>query len=112
MTLLRMIEAREKAEFICLLLFCSRAKGKVVIHSVLKFIFCFKNKAAKFRDRIETILYQKLNGENECLHIDSSSLRVSGKHFSVWYRVILNFSFEYGICYANKNNTSLFKISS
>uniref|UniRef100_G1Q4B1 Transmembrane protease serine n=1 Tax=Myotis lucifugus TaxID=59463 RepID=G1Q4B1_MYOLU len=55
----------------------SRAKGKVIIHSVLKFIFCFKNKAAKFRDRIETILYQKLNGETGCLNIDSSSLRVS-----------------------------------
>ncbi|XP_036278589.1 transmembrane protease serine 11C [Pipistrellus kuhlii] len=55
----------------------SRAKGKVVIHSLLKFKVCCKNKAAKFRDRIETILYQKLNGETGCLHIDSSSLRFS-----------------------------------
>nr|KAF6503120.1 hypothetical protein HJG59_018498 [Molossus molossus] len=55
----------------------SRAKGKVVIHAVLKFIFCHKNKAAKYRDRIETILHQKLNGETGSLHIDSPSFKFS-----------------------------------
>ncbi|XP_016068696.1 PREDICTED: transmembrane protease serine 11B-like protein [Miniopterus natalensis] len=55
----------------------SQAKGKVIVHSVLKFTFCCKNKAAKCRDRIETILHQMLNGETGCLHIDSSSLKVS-----------------------------------
>ncbi|KAM5340303.1 transmembrane protease serine 11C-like [Glossophaga mutica] len=55
----------------------SQAKGKVVIHAVLKFMSCFKYKAAKFWDRIETILHQKLNGETGSLHIDSSSFKLS-----------------------------------
>ncbi|KAM5282536.1 transmembrane protease serine 11C-like [Hipposideros larvatus] len=56
----------------------SQAKGKVVIHVMLKFISCFKNKAAQFQKRIENILQQKLNGETGSLHIDSSSFKISG----------------------------------
>ncbi|XP_006916575.1 transmembrane protease serine 11C [Pteropus alecto] len=56
----------------------SRAKRNVVIHTVLKFTYHFKNKAAKFQEKIERILHQKLNGETGSLHIDSSSLKISG----------------------------------
>ncbi|XP_039700890.1 transmembrane protease serine 11C-like [Pteropus medius] len=56
----------------------SQAKRNVVIHTVLKFTYHFKNKAAKFQERIERILHQKLNGETGSLHIDSSSLKISG----------------------------------
>ncbi|XP_047713573.1 transmembrane protease serine 11C-like [Prionailurus viverrinus] len=55
----------------------SRAQGKVIIHAVLKFKSCFKNNAAKFWDRIETILYQKLKGKPGSLCIDSSSFKFS-----------------------------------
>ncbi|KAM8804096.1 transmembrane protease serine 11C-like [Rhynchonycteris naso] len=55
----------------------SRAKGKVIIHAVLKFISYFKNKAAKFQNRIKTILHQKLNSETGSLQIDSSSFKIS-----------------------------------
>ncbi|CAK7291622.1 Transmembrane protease serine 11C [Vulpes lagopus] len=54
-----------------------RAQGKVIIHAVLKFKSCFKNTAAKFRDRIETTLYQKLKGKTGSLCIDSSSFKFS-----------------------------------
>ncbi|XP_037385187.1 transmembrane protease serine 11C-like [Talpa occidentalis] len=55
----------------------SRAKGKVIIHSVLKFKSYYKNNAAKFWDKIQTILYQKIKGETGTLNIDSSSFRFS-----------------------------------
>ncbi|XP_016019885.1 transmembrane protease serine 11C-like [Rousettus aegyptiacus] len=55
----------------------SRAKGNVVIHTVLKFTNHFKNKAAKFQEKIERILHHKLNGETGSLHIDFSSLKIS-----------------------------------
>ena len=50
----------------------------MVIHAVLKFMSYFKYKAAKFWDRIETILHQKLKGETGSLLIDSSSFKFSG----------------------------------
>ncbi|XP_071068828.1 transmembrane protease serine 11C-like [Dasypus novemcinctus] len=56
----------------------SQTKGKVIVHSVLKFKSCYKNHAAKFRDRIKTTLYQKLKGKTGSLHIDSSSFKFSG----------------------------------
>ncbi|XP_048220834.1 transmembrane protease serine 11C-like [Perognathus longimembris pacificus] len=55
----------------------SRANGKVVIHVVLKFKSCCKNNAAKFWDRIETILRQKLTGQIGSLLIDASSFKFS-----------------------------------
>ncbi|XP_055967277.1 transmembrane protease serine 11C-like [Sorex fumeus] len=55
----------------------SRTKGKVLIHTVLKFKSCYKNNAAKFRDRIEALLHEKLKGKTGSLSIDSSSFRFS-----------------------------------
>ncbi|XP_019603603.2 transmembrane protease serine 11C [Rhinolophus sinicus] len=55
----------------------SQAKGKVVIHAVLKFISCFKNKAAKFQEMIKNILQKKLNGDSGSLHIEFSSFKIS-----------------------------------
>uniref|UniRef100_A0A8C3VRK9 Transmembrane protease serine n=1 Tax=Catagonus wagneri TaxID=51154 RepID=A0A8C3VRK9_9CETA len=55
----------------------SRAKGKVIIHAVLKFKSCYINNAAKFQDKIKTILQQKLKGKTGSLSIDSSSFRFS-----------------------------------
>ncbi|XP_062055241.1 transmembrane protease serine 11C-like [Lepus europaeus] len=55
----------------------SRAKGKVIIHAVLKFKSFYKNNAAKYWDSIETILYQKLKGETGSLLIDSSTFKFS-----------------------------------
>ncbi|XP_012864457.1 PREDICTED: transmembrane protease serine 11G-like [Dipodomys ordii] len=55
----------------------SRAKGKSVIHVVLKFKSCCKNNAAKFWDKIETILRQKLTGQTGSLIIDASSFKFS-----------------------------------
>ncbi|XP_008579103.1 PREDICTED: transmembrane protease serine 11B-like protein [Galeopterus variegatus] len=55
----------------------SRAKGKVIIHAVLKFKSCYKNNTGKFWDRIETILHQKLTGETGSLCIDPSSFKFS-----------------------------------
>nr|XP_004665428.2 transmembrane protease serine 11C-like [Jaculus jaculus] len=55
----------------------SQAKGKVVIHVVMKFKSCYKNNTAKFWDRIEAILYQKLNGQTGALFIDTSSFKFS-----------------------------------
>ncbi|XP_075399688.1 transmembrane protease serine 11C-like [Tenrec ecaudatus] len=55
----------------------SQAKGKVVVHAVLKFKSCFKNNAAKFWDRIETILYQKLQSKTGTLCVDPSSFKMS-----------------------------------
>ncbi|XP_069450330.1 transmembrane protease serine 11C-like [Ovis canadensis] len=55
----------------------SRAKGKVIIHIVLKFKSYYTNTSAKFRDKIETILRQKLKGKTGSLCIDSSSFRFS-----------------------------------
>ncbi|XP_007530410.1 transmembrane protease serine 11C-like [Erinaceus europaeus] len=55
----------------------SRAKGKVIIHAVIKFKSCYKNNAARFWDRIENMLRQKLQGETGSLCIDSSSYRFS-----------------------------------
>ena len=49
------------------------------------------NTSAKFRDKIETILRQKLNGKTGSLYIDSSSFRFSGKSFYVWSRIIFIF---------------------
>ncbi|KAF4013023.1 hypothetical protein G4228_004617 [Cervus hanglu yarkandensis] len=56
----------------------SRAKGKVIIHTVLKFKSYYTNTSAKFRDKIETILHQKLKGKTGSLCIDYSSFRFSG----------------------------------
>ncbi|EHB18417.1 Transmembrane protease, serine 11D [Heterocephalus glaber] len=56
----------------------SNAKGKVVIHVVLKFKSCCENSAAKFWERIETILHEKLKGQTGSLLIDSSSFKFSG----------------------------------
>uniref|UniRef100_A0A8C8ZR07 Transmembrane protease serine n=1 Tax=Prolemur simus TaxID=1328070 RepID=A0A8C8ZR07_PROSS len=56
----------------------SRAQGKVIIHTVLKFKSCYKNSAAKFGDKIKTILQQKLKGETGSLCIDPSSFKFSG----------------------------------
>lgn len=61
-------------------MFCSKAKGKVVIHVVLKFKSCYENSAAKFWDRIETILHEKLKSQTGSLMIDSSSFKFSGKN--------------------------------
>ncbi|KAM5159305.1 transmembrane protease serine 11C-like [Callospermophilus lateralis] len=55
----------------------SKAKGKVVIHAILKFKSCYKNNAAKFWDRTETILREKLKGQTRSLFIDSSSFKFS-----------------------------------
>ncbi|NP_001399454.1 transmembrane protease, serine 11C isoform 1 [Rattus norvegicus] len=54
----------------------SKAKGKVVIHGVLKFKSCYKNNVEKFWDSVETILYQKLKSQTRLL-IDSSSFKFS-----------------------------------
>lgn len=61
-------------------MFCSQAKGKVVIHVVLKFKSCYKNSSAKFWERIETILREKLKQQTTSLLIDSSSFKFSGKN--------------------------------
>ncbi|XP_049645980.1 transmembrane protease serine 11C-like [Suncus etruscus] len=55
----------------------SRSKGKALIHTVLKFKSCHKNNAAKFRDKIESMLQQKLKGKTGSLCIDSSTFRFS-----------------------------------
>ncbi|XP_012500789.1 PREDICTED: transmembrane protease serine 11E [Propithecus coquereli] len=55
----------------------SRAQGKVIIHTVLKFKSCFTNSAAKFGNKIKTILQQKLKGETGSLCIDPSSFKFS-----------------------------------
>ncbi|XP_023418167.2 transmembrane protease serine 11C-like [Cavia porcellus] len=55
----------------------SQAKGKVVIHVVLKFKSCYKNSSAKFWERIETILREKLKQQTTSLLIDSSSFKFS-----------------------------------
>ncbi|XP_069313127.1 transmembrane protease serine 11C-like [Eulemur rufifrons] len=55
----------------------SRAQGKVIIHTVLKFKSCYKNSAAKFGNKIKTILQQKLKGETGSLCIDPSSFKFS-----------------------------------
>ncbi|XP_073898195.1 transmembrane protease serine 11C-like [Castor canadensis] len=55
----------------------SQTKGKVVIHVVLKFKACYKNNVAKFWDRIEPILHQKLTGQTGSLFIDPSSFKFS-----------------------------------
>ncbi|XP_042637148.1 transmembrane protease serine 11C-like [Orycteropus afer afer] len=55
----------------------SQAKGKVIVHAVLMFKSCFKYNAAKFWDRIETILYQKIIGKTGSLSIDPSSFKFS-----------------------------------
>ncbi|KAM6220902.1 transmembrane protease serine 11C-like [Rhynchocyon petersi] len=55
----------------------SRVKGKVIVHAVLKFKSCYKNNAAKFWDRIETILRQKLEGKTGSLCIDASTFKFS-----------------------------------
>ncbi|XP_008521219.1 transmembrane protease serine 11C-like isoform X1 [Equus przewalskii] len=55
----------------------SPAKGKVIIHAMLKFESCCKNNAGKFWDRTETILRQKLKGETGSFCIDSSSFKFS-----------------------------------
>ncbi|XP_045388760.1 transmembrane protease serine 11C-like [Lemur catta] len=55
----------------------SQAQGKVIIHTVLKFKSCYKNSAAKFGNKIKTILQQKLKGETESLCIDPSSFKFS-----------------------------------
>lgn len=60
-------------------MFSSKAKGKVVIHGVLKFKSCYKNNVEKFWDSVETILYQKLKSQTRLL-IDSSSFKFSGKN--------------------------------
>ncbi|XP_028642638.1 transmembrane protease serine 11C isoform X2 [Grammomys surdaster] len=55
----------------------SKAKGKVVIHAVLKFKACYKNNVEKFWNSVETILYQKLKSQTGLL-IDFSSFKFSG----------------------------------
>ncbi|XP_034365284.1 transmembrane protease serine 11C [Arvicanthis niloticus] len=54
----------------------SKAKGKVVIHAVLKFKSCYKNNVEKFWNSVETILYQKLKSQTGLL-IDFSSFKFS-----------------------------------
>ncbi|KFO20452.1 Transmembrane protease serine 11D, partial [Fukomys damarensis] len=56
----------------------SNAKGKVVIHVVLKFKSCYENSTAKFWEKIETVLREKLRGLTGSLLIDSSSFKFSG----------------------------------
>uniref|UniRef100_A0A8C2UXN5 Peptidase S1 domain-containing protein n=1 Tax=Chinchilla lanigera TaxID=34839 RepID=A0A8C2UXN5_CHILA len=51
----------------------SNAKGKVIIH-----ISFYANSAAKFWERIETILREKLKGQTGSLLIDSSSFKFLG----------------------------------
>lgn len=53
----------------------------MITHAVLKFKSCYMNNEAKFLDRIETILHQKLKGKTGSFYIDSSSFRFSGKLF-------------------------------
>ncbi|XP_076993206.1 transmembrane protease serine 11C-like [Tamandua tetradactyla] len=55
----------------------SQSRGKIVVHIVLKFKSCYKNNAAKFRDRIKITLYQKLMGNTGSLQIDSFSFKFS-----------------------------------
>ncbi|KAM9237257.1 LOW QUALITY PROTEIN: transmembrane protease serine 11C-like [Dugong dugon] len=55
----------------------SQVKGKTIVHTVLKFKSCYKNNAAKFWDRIETILLQKLKGKTGSLSIATSSFKFS-----------------------------------
>ncbi|KAM9678567.1 LOW QUALITY PROTEIN: transmembrane protease serine 11C-like [Trichechus inunguis] len=55
----------------------SQVKGKAIVHIVLKFKLCYKNNAAKFWDRIETILLQKLKDKTGCLSIATSSFKFS-----------------------------------
>ncbi|XP_058522639.1 transmembrane protease serine 11C-like [Ochotona princeps] len=55
----------------------SRSKGKVLIHAVLKFESFYKNNAAKYWDKVESILYQKLKGKIGSLLIDFSTFRFS-----------------------------------
>jgi serine transmembrane protease 11C len=59
--------------------FYSKAKGKVVIHAVLKFKACYRNNVEKYWESVETTLYQKLKGQTGLL-IDSSSFKFSGKN--------------------------------
>ncbi|XP_037687357.1 transmembrane protease serine 11C-like [Choloepus didactylus] len=53
----------------------SQARGKPVVHTVLKFKSCYKNNTAKFRDRIKTTLHEMLKGDTGSLRIDSSSFK-------------------------------------
>ncbi|XP_006902787.1 PREDICTED: transmembrane protease serine 11E-like [Elephantulus edwardii] len=66
-----------KNKIIFLFLFYSQLKGKVIVHAVLKFKSCYKNNAAKFWDRIETILRQKLEGKTGSLCVDPSTFKFS-----------------------------------
>jgi hypothetical protein len=89
-------------------MFFSQTKGKVVIHVVLKFKACYKNNVAKFWDRIEPILHQKLTGQTGSLFIDPSSFKFSGKKM---YDMELFYSFNLNMvfCYANENSILFFK---
>lgn len=84
-------------------MFCSRSKGKVLIHAVLKFESFYKNNAAKYWDKVESILYQKLKGKIGSLLIDFSTFRFSGKTLYAFHLLVWCFFVQMKIVFLSRN---------